>query len=542
MGVVSMSLNNNSQEEIKFDEVEPLELDGKKLTHLKLKNYIQPFERVLACSELEGLTGQSISDYELKNNLSIYTEVPTEILRGRLAYWEKIGDNHLIPTLQVLLECSVDSHDKPVVSLPKSRRLRYGPHDLHEYRGKFFPQLVKSLINTVGLPEGGLVLDPMCGSGTTNCEARAMGMETIGLDLNPLSVMIAKTKTGIMEVCPEELSQESSTIVGKLSNVSKCDLESWWGSKDLEYLSNWFDANALQEIARILQVIDSCNQDVLKGLFRLCLSNILRSVSWQRDSDLRVRKEVTTYIEGDATTLFIKELNEQVLRLVPYLKIIQQRDRVSCYDIREGDTRNIASIFKSKVNKCDVLITSPPYATALPYLDTDRLSLIVLGLLPRKEHRKRDIMMIGNREVTEKQRSDLWNQYLKRSSELPSSVCNLIDYIADQNHKDTVGFRRRNLPALLAKYFLDISDSMKNALAMMKPGAYAYYVVGNNSTMVNDERVEIATNIYLFEIGSKVGWQQEKFIDMELLHSRDIFRKNRGTSESILVFRARGEY
>ena len=63
----------------------------------------------------------------------------------------------------------------------------------------------------------------------------------------------------------------------------------------------------------------------------------------------------------------------------------------------------------------DVVITSPPYATALPYLDADRLSLIILGLLPRREYSSKESEMIGSREITERKRADIWATYEGRS-------------------------------------------------------------------------------------------------------------------------------
>ena len=41
---------------------------------------------------------------------------------------------------------------------------------------------------------GATVLDPFCGSGTTLVEARAAGMSAVGIDLNPLAVLIARAK------------------------------------------------------------------------------------------------------------------------------------------------------------------------------------------------------------------------------------------------------------------------------------------------------------------------------------------------------------
>jgi len=190
--------------------------------------------------------------------------------------------------------------------------------------------------------------------------------------------------------------------------------------------------------------------------------------------------------------------------------------------------------------RIDVLVTSPPYATALPYLDTDRLSLVVIGLLSRRWHKKYEAMMIGTREVTERQRKAEWDRFQFKKAELPQTVVRLIDHIAHYYHtdSDTVGFRRRNLPALLAKYFLDMLDAMRASHSLMRPGSCGFYAVGNNSTEIKGERLEIATDRFLFEIGAVAGWHQEDLIDMELLPSRDIFKENRGSKETILCFRA----
>ena len=183
---------------------------------LKLKPYIQPFERYLARAELYGLMGDDFIKNPLSrpadSQISFSTSLPIEYLRNRLTYWEQIDTGgKFIPTLQVVLES-----EEGVAALNtsnsfryhRSRKLRYGPHGIHEYRGKFFPQLVKSLINFAGLSADKIVLDPMCGSGTANCEARSMSMKTLGVDLNPLSVKISNIKTSFFDIDRQLLKEQ----------------------------------------------------------------------------------------------------------------------------------------------------------------------------------------------------------------------------------------------------------------------------------------------------------------------------------------------
>jgi len=55
------------------------------------------------------------------------------------------------------------------------------------------PQLIETPIKA-GCPEGGIVLDPFIGSGTTALVARSLGRKFIGIDLNPAYVQMAENR------------------------------------------------------------------------------------------------------------------------------------------------------------------------------------------------------------------------------------------------------------------------------------------------------------------------------------------------------------
>ncbi len=61
----------------------------------------------------------------------------------------------------------------------------YATHSLFPYRGKFHPQLIKGILNIIGVKRGDTILDPMCGSGTTNIEAALMGLDSVACDISP---------------------------------------------------------------------------------------------------------------------------------------------------------------------------------------------------------------------------------------------------------------------------------------------------------------------------------------------------------------------
>lgn len=60
------------------------------------------------------------------------------------------------------------------------------------------PELVSTCI-LAGCPEGGIVLDPFMGSGTTGIVANKLGRHYVGIELNPQYVEMAKRRIGLEE-------------------------------------------------------------------------------------------------------------------------------------------------------------------------------------------------------------------------------------------------------------------------------------------------------------------------------------------------------
>ena len=120
------------------------------------------------------------------------------------AYFARVGDTFT----GHFLMCSGEP-----VRLPQhsSSRLRsffrtnqfktgYATHGLFPYRGKFHPQMIKGVINVMGLKPGDTVLDPMMGSGTVLIEAKLMGIKSIGVDASPFCRFMTQVKLDALTV------------------------------------------------------------------------------------------------------------------------------------------------------------------------------------------------------------------------------------------------------------------------------------------------------------------------------------------------------
>lgn len=527
----------------------------------KIKPYIQPFERVLAFNELRKLAlcepapglNEKSDDAVVFN---INTDTSVDFLIDHLTYWESVGkdDFNLRLTRQVKREATVNlvrngikpaalrktlpfKHDAP---LPNRRVLRYASHGIHEYRGKFFPQLVRSLLNATGIERDAIVLDTMCGSGTTLVEAMLWGCDALGIDYNPLSVLISQAKCEILAVDPVLLNTAYESIKKDLLKKSeRSNNKSWIESlpaSSRKYLANWFSAEVLTDLDIIIRRIHATKNESIRNFFLLALSNIIRKVSWQKIDDLRVRKDVRLDIDIDPVADFIAELKRSFGCVLSFL-YENEGVVLGAARIVTGDARTADRIIPEKVGMVDCIVTSPPYATALPYLDTDRLSIYFLGLFDRSEHRKHDLNMIGNREITNGLRDKLFDRYLDKKAALPDSITATIDLIHKLNQGTDAGFRRLNLPSLLSKYFFDMKEIFETYTRLLRPGARAYVVVGNNHTIAGGQRVDIETDSYLAELGESVGLVVYDQTHMEMLVSRDIFRNNAGSAETIICFR-----
>lgn len=521
----------------------------------RMKEYIRPFERRLALQELRALVDGSVipvnGDEATASIFSVAGTNDARSLRCALAYWRSIGDDADGLTVQLRGEATLEIArngtviNKPTRAiralvpskLPNKRCLRYATHGLHEYRGKFFPQLARALMNIAQLPENGTVLDPMCGSGTTLVEARLSGRKGYGLDMNPLSVFITDVKCRALTLKPMALTAAFDylriALETPVSATGERGCFSSLANGDRLYLERWFASETITELDRIEAAISQLPEGTLRNFFRVCLSNILRGVSWQKDDDLRVRRETTMLPVGEATARFLDEAARSTKTVAAFLAE-RGRSKVGSHTVREADARQATSALPRLVGKVDAVITSPPYATALPYIDTDRLSLVYLGLLQREDHRVRDTLMIGNREVTTRSRAEYWRFYKANKSRLPPDTCALIERIDRLNNAGSVGFRRRNLPTLLSRYFFDMHEVMRQTFSMLRPGGDMFLVVGNNRTVAGGQPVAIRTAEHLAAIANSLGFRTADDMAMDMLVSRDIFRKNAVPSERIM--------
>ncbi len=236
----------------------------------------------------------------------------------------------------------------------------YLTHNFHTYPAKFIPQIPRGTILQL-TKEGDTILDPFCGCGTALAEAKLLNRNAIGVDLNPIAVLVSKAKTN-------KLEQVDLNLTNSLLNSIKSDISNYYNNKqtkinyeipDFNNRDHWFQQNVLHELGIIKANILKIDKQELKDFLFTAMSSIIVTVSNQ-ESDTRFAaidkkiKPFRTFFE------FKKKLDNMNLRVIEF----SEKSSNSNVKVFEGDTRNMTFL---KDNSVDHIVTSPPYANTYDY-------------------------------------------------------------------------------------------------------------------------------------------------------------------------------
>ncbi len=245
---------------------------------------------------------------------------------------------------------------------------RYGTHDFHRYSSKFIPQIAKNLIEIFSKP-GELILDVFLGSGTTCVEAELSGRKSIGIDLNPLSYLISKVKT--TPIKDKYLSRKINDYLIKIRKKITIAREKKKIASNIPvfpYIEKWFQSQVLNELCVIKDEINKIKDKNIKLFFVCGFSAILRGVSNAHSGygNLMINKE-----KRQIKNTF-ENFERQILNMSEGMKEFNEKVSSSLAKIFWADARKIPFI---KNNSVDLIVTHPPYISAVPYAEYQKLSL-----------------------------------------------------------------------------------------------------------------------------------------------------------------------
>lgn len=289
---------------------------------------------------------------------------PREIVE-RGAYFMSVGGqltHHYRIAQAAPLQVSPDASETRKMFFESNRfAVAYATHGLFPYRGKFHPQMIKAIINIIGVKPGETILDPMMGSGTTLVEASLMGIHAIGIELNPFTALMSKVKLSALQVDTEPfpiLLQEADKIFrffegDKAEGYFRKVFENVPDLQGLALLS-YLDALAYGQRRKTKKA-----RELFPGLFKRYLEAVESFNKVRQELDLKLGRWVA--LQSDA-------------RKMP---------------LQDGSI--------------DGIVFSPPYSFALDYVENDRAQLEYLSV--DVERLKQE--MVGLRQENAKARSDI---------------------------------------------------------------------------------------------------------------------------------------
>ena len=219
-----------------------------------------------------------------------------------------------------------------------------GRHRIHPYPAMLHPLLVGWLIDKYAHNHD-LIFDPFCGSGVTLVEAGIKGHDSIGFDINPLALLIAKTKTQTYHKVQllEEFNDLKDTVY--------CNKET-----DIPPIKNayyWYSESVINDLGRIRQVLKN-KPYIYKDFFTTSFAFICRNQSYTRNGEFkryRMSREKMAITKNEVFNKFFSHISDMI-------KVFLETDAPT------GSSKPVLVNTEDKISlkiKYDLIITSPPY-------------------------------------------------------------------------------------------------------------------------------------------------------------------------------------
>ncbi len=218
------------------------------------------------------------------------------------------------------------------------------------YKEGFSRNLVISILKNLKLNKGATILDPFCGSGTTLLAAKELGMNSIGFDVMPISVLASKVKTENYDI--EKLREYKQEIFSHKFQKPK---------KVPKKIKKWFSIYTIEDIIFFREIVNSIEDEKARNFFTLALitSAIRCSYIYKDGSVLKIRKRKVPPFR-----FFFKRTSK---KMINDLKKFPKTNAIAKVDF--GDARNL----NVKDESISAIITSPPYLNKIEYKNVYRI-------------------------------------------------------------------------------------------------------------------------------------------------------------------------
>ncbi|RXH31121.1 hypothetical protein XH99_10990 [Bradyrhizobium nanningense] len=426
-----------------------------------------------------------------------------------------------------------------ILSPKRNKLLQTGWEGFFPYYAGFPEVFARELLQSAELPRGAVILDPWNGSGTTTYAASGLGLSSIGIDLNPVMIIVARARL-LPPTEADHLKPLAATILAHAYS-SQPILDS------NDALLGWFEPSTAAFIRGVEQNIrrslvgnmakspDGIHLDKISGtaatLYVALFATCRKLVAPFRSSNptwLRVPKETDARVAATKATVaqyFAANVRDMSAALAAKLDAdlrIANPPRAGQCKINLSDTVSM----KLRKSSIDFVLTSPPYCTRIDYTAATRIELAVLAPLLTVGARALGKQMIGSTQVPSAsiEVDESWGKtcarFLKKLRKHPSKASSGYYY---RTHLD---------------YFHKMSRSIERMSHALKVGGHAILVIQDSYYKdLHNDLPRIIT-----EIGVEHGLSIERRKNFHLRSMSDInpgrrsYVRPSGATESVLCF------
>lgn len=138
-------------------------------------------------------------------------------------------------------------------------------HNWFVYHHSFGKTLVSEVLHKLNLDGKAKVLDPFCGCGTTLLVCQHKGIESVGLDLMPLSTVVSRVKTSFYNTT--DLTSDFEKIISSWNTNS-------YPRPDIAVINKAFSQEAWSHIQSLRTLIEACTRPETRDFFITALVSI----------------------------------------------------------------------------------------------------------------------------------------------------------------------------------------------------------------------------------------------------------------------------
>jgi SAM-dependent methyltransferase len=302
------------------------------------------------------------------------------------------------------------------------------------------------------------VLDPMMGSGTVVALARANGHRVLGVDIDPLAVLISRVWTTPID-CFIARGRAISVLRRARTSFDALPLsKAYPAGADREtrkFIRYWFDARARRQLTALATTIKRVRDNNIRNILWCAFSRLIitKQAGASLAKDLAHSRPHRSFEVAPIKPFdnFLSAVDRVLENCIPHTV----KDRGPAPNIQIGDARKL----RVRDNSIDLVLTSPPYLNAIDYIRCSKFSLFWMGCSAG------DLRSIRSRSVG----SEVGEYNAKKCSTQIIKQLNLSACLSSRH------------TAVLARFIEDMTTALNEVSRVLVPGGKAIYVIGENT-------------------------------------------------------------